>query len=103
MLAAFGCGLWVGVAAGLRVVQAVAQVEHGSLGVDLGQVVEVVVGWGEVVAHSRLLPPQGSSPATWPLRCDTNTFQTKGRTDRAVRAAPTVEMRLRGVHLSMPL
>jgi hypothetical protein len=46
MLAAFGCGLWVGVAAGLRMVQAVAEVEHGSLGVDLGQVVEVVVGWG---------------------------------------------------------
>ena len=46
MLAAFGGGLWVGVAAGLRVVQAVAQVEHGSLGVDLGQVMEVVVGWG---------------------------------------------------------
>jgi hypothetical protein len=45
-LAAFGFGLWVGVVAGLRVVQAVAQVEHGSLGVDLGQVVEVVVGWG---------------------------------------------------------
>ena len=46
LLAAFGGGLWVGVAAGLRVVQAVAQVEHGSLGVDLGQVVEVVLGWG---------------------------------------------------------
>jgi hypothetical protein len=46
MLATLGCGLWVGVAAGLRVVQAVAQVEHGSLGVDRGQVVEVVVGWG---------------------------------------------------------
>ena len=46
MLAAFGCGLWVGVVAGLRVVQAVAEVEHGSLGVDLGEVVEVVVGWG---------------------------------------------------------
>jgi hypothetical protein len=46
MLAAFGCGLWVGVAAGLGVVQAVAQVEHGSLGVDRGQVVKVVVGWG---------------------------------------------------------
>jgi hypothetical protein len=46
MLAALGCGLWVGVAAGLRVVQAVAQVEHGSLGVDLGEVVEVMVGWG---------------------------------------------------------
>jgi hypothetical protein len=45
-LAAFGCGLWVGVAAGLRVVQAVAEVEHGSFGVDLGQVVEVVVRWG---------------------------------------------------------
>jgi hypothetical protein len=46
MLAAFGGGLWVGVAARLRVVKAVAQVEHGSLGVDLGEVVEVVVGWG---------------------------------------------------------
>ena len=45
-LAAFGGGLWVGVAAGLRVVKAVAQVEHGSLGVDLGEVVEVVLGWG---------------------------------------------------------
>jgi hypothetical protein len=38
--------LWVGVVAGLRVVQAVAEVEDGSLGVDLGEVVEVVVGWG---------------------------------------------------------
>jgi hypothetical protein len=37
------------------------------------------------------------------LRSDTNTFQTKGRMDRAVRAAPTVEMRLRGVQRSMPL
>ena len=46
MLAAFGGGLWVGVAARLRVVQAVAQVEHGPLGVDLGEVVEVVVGRG---------------------------------------------------------
>ena len=45
-LAAFGFGLWVGVVAGLGVVQAVAEVEDGSLGVDLGQVVEVVVGWG---------------------------------------------------------
>jgi hypothetical protein len=45
-LAAFGCGLWVGVAAGLRVVQAVPEVEDGSFGVDLGEVVEVVVGWG---------------------------------------------------------
>jgi glycerol-3-phosphate dehydrogenase len=45
-LAAFGFGLWVGVAAGLGVVQAVAEVEHGSLGVDLGEVVKVVVGWG---------------------------------------------------------
>ena len=45
MLAALGCGLWVGVAAGLGVVQAVAEVEYGSLGVDLGEVVEVVVGW----------------------------------------------------------
>jgi hypothetical protein len=34
------------VAASLRVVQAVvAQVEDGSFGVDLGEVVEVVVGW----------------------------------------------------------
>jgi hypothetical protein len=46
MLAAFGCGLWVGVVAGLRVVQAVAEVEDGSFGVDLGEVVEVVVRWG---------------------------------------------------------
>ena len=45
-LAAFGFGLWVGVGAGLRVVKAVAEVEHGSFGVDLGEVVEVVVGWG---------------------------------------------------------
>ena len=45
-LAAFGCGLWVGVAAGLGVVKAVAEVEYGSLGVDLGEVVKVVVGWG---------------------------------------------------------
>jgi hypothetical protein len=45
-LAAFGFGLWVGVVAGLRVVKAVAEVEDGSLGVDLGQVVEVMVGWG---------------------------------------------------------
>ena len=45
-LATFGFGLWVGVAAGLGVVQAVAEVEHGSLGVDLGEVVEVMVGWG---------------------------------------------------------
>jgi len=97
------CGLWVGVVAGLRVLQAVAQVEHGSLGVDPGEVVEVVVGGGEVVAHSRLFPSQGSSPATWPLRSDTATFQTKGRIDRPVRAAPTVEMRLRGVQRSMPL
>jgi hypothetical protein len=46
MLAAFGCGLWVGVAARLRVVKAVSEVEHGPLGVDLGEVVEVVVRWG---------------------------------------------------------
>jgi hypothetical protein len=46
-LAAFGFGLWVGVVAGLGVVKAVAQVEDGSLGVDLGQVVEVMVGWGQ--------------------------------------------------------
>jgi Subtilase family len=39
-------------------------------------------GGGELVAHSRLLPPQGSSPATLPLRSDTNTFQTNGRMDR---------------------
>jgi hypothetical protein len=45
-LAAFGCGLWVGVVAGLGVVQAVPEVEDGSFGVDLGEVVEVVVGWG---------------------------------------------------------
>ena len=45
-LAAFGFGLWVGVVAGFGMVQAVAEVEDGSLGVDLGQVVEVVVGWG---------------------------------------------------------
>jgi hypothetical protein len=46
MLAAFGGGLWVGVVAGFGMVQAVAEVEDGSLGVDLGEVVEVVVGWG---------------------------------------------------------
>ena len=46
MLAAFGFGLWVGVVAGLGVVQAVTEVEDGSFGVDLGEVVEVVVGWG---------------------------------------------------------
>jgi hypothetical protein len=43
MLAAFGGGLWVGVAARLRVVHAVAQVEHGPLGADLRQFLEVVV------------------------------------------------------------
>jgi hypothetical protein len=42
--AAFGFGLWVGVVAGLGVVQAVAEVEHGSFGGDLGEVMEVVVG-----------------------------------------------------------
>jgi hypothetical protein len=34
------------VVAGLRVVQTVAEVEHGSLGMNLGQVVKVVVGRG---------------------------------------------------------
>jgi hypothetical protein len=45
-LAAFGFGLWVGVVAGFGMVQAVSEVEDGSFGVDLGEVVEVMVGWG---------------------------------------------------------
>ena len=46
MLAAFGGGLWIGVATSPRMLQTMPQVEHGSLGMDLGEVVEVVVGWG---------------------------------------------------------
>jgi hypothetical protein len=42
-------------------------------------------GGGEVVAHSRLLPSQGSSPAGWPRRIEIRKFQRKTRIEMAIR------------------
>ena len=50
-------------------------------------------GGGEDVAHSRVLPSHGSSPAILPLRSETKTFQMNGSIDAAMMKPPTVASR----------
>jgi nucleotide-binding universal stress UspA family protein len=47
-------------------------------------------GGGEVVAHSRLLPSQGSSPAASPRRTDRQEFQRNTRKEGLERIGPAV-------------
>jgi hypothetical protein len=54
-------------------------------------------GGGEVVAHSRVWPPHGSSPAGLPSDSDVTKFQTKMTTAIPMTRLPNVETRFRSV------
>src|SRR4029079_4013224 len=56
-------------------------------------------GGGELVAHSRVFASHGSSPATFPLRSETKTFQRKGSMLAPISRLRNVAARLRRFQL----